>query len=592
MFGNSFDKKLGFWSIFFIAIGATIGTGWIYLPSLLASNVGPSSIYTWLFAGVMILIVAITYAEIGAELPQKSAFIRFPTFAYGNFLGYLFGGSYLIAVAMTPMIEARAIVILLSLYFPGLIVSATTLQLSVFGALIAALIILLFFAINYFNITLTMILNNIFTFLKLLLLIILVLVLFLFAFHPSNFTSYGGFFPNGVTGFISLSSLSMVFFALMGFEAILFFSEEMKDPQKNIPRTIIYSIFSVIIIYFVLQIAFIGAINWAAFNINSSFYISHSNYSGLWAAIQASSSGANPLKLLFSNSIPALNIFLSFLLILTIIAPFITGLIFNLVSGRALYGMAYEKYFPYPFLKVSKKYNTPIISLVTMSLFSIILLVLQFSFYKILALFTGFVLLIFLTSGPVLYTLRAKAKELYRPFKVPLANVIAPLSFIIITVLLFSTGFTVMRTVIYILFVVMMLSPPFLKALNKIQYLTTFLIVALFIFYAYISIANMISFYLSYALLAIFMVASYLFSYDMVKGKYKEHLKAGYWIIPYILSIFLLVYLDKHNVLSDLSSIILLIIMAVIIFYLSIKSAILSEEITQIISTKKDSKIL
>ncbi|MEM0161289.1 MAG: APC family permease [Thermoplasmata archaeon] len=591
MFKNSSDKKLGFWSIFFISIGATIGSGWIYLLSLLASNGGPSSIYTWLFAGVMILIIAVTYAEIGAELPQKSAFVRYPTFAYGNFLGYLFGASYLIAVAMTPMIEARAIVILLSVYFPGLIISATTLELSVFGTLIAALIILLFFAINYFNISLTLILNNIFTVLKVLLLIILIIILLLFAFHPSNFISYGGFFPNGVSSFISLSSLSTVFFALMGFEAILFFSEEIKDPQKNIPRAIIYSIFSVILIYFVLQIAFIGAINWAAFNINSSFYISHNNYSGLWSALQFSSSGANPLRILFSNSIPAVNVILLFLLILTIIAPFITGLIFNLVSSRALYGMAYENYFPYPFLKVSKKYNTPIISLVTMSLISIILLVLQFSFYKILALFTGFVLLIFLTSGPVLYTLRTKAKKLYRPFKIPFASVIAPLSFIIVTVLLFSVGFTDMRTVIYIMFVIMMLSPLFLKALNKIHYLTNFLIVALFIFYAYISIANMISFYLSYALLVIFMVASYLFAYNMVKGTYKVHLKAGYWIIPYILSIFLLIYMKKYGVLSELYSIILLIIMAIIIFYLSVKSAILSEEITQIISNKKEPKI-
>jgi amino acid transporter len=591
MFKNSSDKKLGFWSIFFISIGATIGTGWIYLPSLLASRAGPSSIYIWLFAGAMILIVAVTYAEIGAELPQKSAFVRYPTFAYGNFLGYLFGASYLIAVSMTPMIEARAIVVLLSVYFPGLIISASTLELSVLGTLIAAMIILSFFAINYFNISLTLILNNIFTVLKVLLLIILIIILLLFVFHPSNFYSYGGFFPNGVTSFISISSLSMVFFALMGFEAILFFSEEIKDPQKNIPRAIIYSIFSVILIYFILQIAFIGAINWAAFNINSSFYISHNNYSGLWSAIQLSSSGANPLKILFSNSIPAVNIILLFFLILTMIAPFITGLIFNLVSGRALYGMAYENYFPYPFLKVSKKYNTPIISLVAMSSLSIILLLFQFSFFMFLSLFTGLVLLIFLTSGPVLYTLRTKAKELYRPFKIPFASVIAPLSFIIITVLLFSTGFTVMRAVIYIMFVIMMLSPQFLKAMDRIHYLTVFLIVALFIFYAYISIANMISFYLSYAILAIFIVISYLFSYIMVNGKYKEHLKAGYWIIPYILSILLIVYLHKDGLLSDVFSVILLIIMAIIIFYLSVKSAILSEEITQIISPKKESKI-
>jgi len=591
MFKNSSNKKLGFWSIFFISIGATIGSAWIYLPSLLASSAGPSSIYIWLIAGVMILIVAVTYAEIGAELPQKSAFVRYPTFAYGNFLGYLFGASYLIAVAMTPMLEARAIVVLLSVYFPGLIISASTLELSVLGTLIAALIILLFFAINYFNITFTLILNNIFTVLKVLLLIILIIILLLFAFHPSNFYSYGGFYPNGVTSFISISSLSMVFFALMGFEAILFFSEEIKDPQKNIPRAIIYSIFSVILIYFILQIAFIGAINWAAFNINSSFYISHNNYSGLWSALQLSSSGANPLRILFSNSIPAVNIILLFFLILTLIAPFITGLIFNLVSGRALYGMAYENYFPYSFLKVSKKYNTPIISLVTMSVFSIILLLIQFSFYKLLSLFTGFVSLIFLSSGPVLYTLRNKAKELYTPFKIPFASIIAPLSFIIITVLLFSTEFTDIRAVIYIMFVIMMLSPLFLKALDKIHYLTVFLIVALFIFYAYISVANMISFYLSYALLVIFMVATYLFAYNMAKGRYKEHLKAGYWIIPYILSILLIVYLHKYGVLSDLLSAILLIIMAIIIFYLSVKSAILSEEITQIISTKKESKI-
>jgi amino acid transporter len=586
------NKKLGFWSIYFISLGAIIGVGWIYLPGLLAVNAGPSSVFAWLVVGVIILIIALTYSEIGAELPQKSAFIRFPSFAYGKFLGYLLGLSYFIAAALIPMVEARAIVVLLSLYFPSLVTSVTTLQLSTIGVIIGTLIIILFFAINYFNLSITIILNNIFTALKVLLLVFLILILFIFAYHPSNFSSYGGFFPTGTSSFLSVSSFSMVFFALMGFEATLFFSEEVKEPQKNIPRAIIYSTFTAILIFFILQISYIGAINWSGMHINTTSYILQNNYSGLWHALQSYNSGANPLKILFvSNSIPGSNIILIFLFVLTMIAPFTAGLIFNLVGGRALYGLAYENYFPNVFLSVSKKYNTPLVSLFAVSVLSIFLFYLQLSFYSLLSLVIGFVIIIFITSGPVLYALRTKAKELYRPFKVPFSRILAPLAFVIITVSMFSIGFTILRDALYIIFVVMTLSA-FLREIDKKYYLIVILIVILFLISAYLSLYNIISSFLSFSLLTIFIVGAFFIGYVISTDEYKKYMKAGYWIIPYTIFVLFIAYLYDFAYLNAIFSVIFLVIAGILMFYLAVKATILSEEIMRIISEQKEAKVL
>ena len=108
-------------------IGATwasetsiIGSGWLFGALLAAQAVGGASVVAWAIAGVVVMVLALTYAELGAMYPVAGGTGRFPHFAFGSAAGVGFGFfSYLQAVTIAP-IECYAFVTYASYYWPGL----------------------------------------------------------------------------------------------------------------------------------------------------------------------------------------------------------------------------------------------------------------------------------------------------------------------------------------------------------------------------------------------------------------------------------------------------------------------------------------
>ena len=79
-------------------IGATwasetsiIGSGWLFAPLFAALLVGGASILAWIIAGVIIVVLALCHAELGAMYPVSGGTARFPHFAFGSMAGIGFG---------------------------------------------------------------------------------------------------------------------------------------------------------------------------------------------------------------------------------------------------------------------------------------------------------------------------------------------------------------------------------------------------------------------------------------------------------------------------------------------------------------------
>src|ERR1700755_2108090 len=79
-------------------IGATwasetsiIGSGWLFAPLFAALLVGGASILAWVIAGVIIILLALCHAELGAMYPVSGGTARFPHFAFGSVAGIGFG---------------------------------------------------------------------------------------------------------------------------------------------------------------------------------------------------------------------------------------------------------------------------------------------------------------------------------------------------------------------------------------------------------------------------------------------------------------------------------------------------------------------
>src|SRR5688572_13806638 len=98
------QRSVGFWGLMFISLGSIIGSGWL-LGALNAAQVaGPASILSWVIAGGMLSLLALTYAELGATYPVAGGSGRFPYYSHGPIAGFTAGwASWLQAVFIAPI---------------------------------------------------------------------------------------------------------------------------------------------------------------------------------------------------------------------------------------------------------------------------------------------------------------------------------------------------------------------------------------------------------------------------------------------------------------------------------------------------------
>ena len=68
-----------------------IGSGWLFAPLGAALLVGGASVLAWIIAGVIVIILALCHAELGAMYPVSGGTARFPHFAFGSVAGIGFG---------------------------------------------------------------------------------------------------------------------------------------------------------------------------------------------------------------------------------------------------------------------------------------------------------------------------------------------------------------------------------------------------------------------------------------------------------------------------------------------------------------------
>ena len=128
------------------------------------------------------------------------------------------------------------------------------------GLLIAALFMLAFTVINLVGVKAMAETNGVTVIWKTTVPLLTVVVLVLLAFHPSNFTAGGGFMPYGAHGVFAALPAGVVF-ALQGFEQAIQMAGEARHPQRDVSRAVIASMAVGTIVYLLLEVAFIGALN-------------------------------------------------------------------------------------------------------------------------------------------------------------------------------------------------------------------------------------------------------------------------------------------------------------------------------------------
>jgi amino acid transporter len=430
-------KSLGFWAVMFMAFSAIVGSGWLMAPLYSAAAAGPASLISWILGLVFVLFIVLAYAEISAMIPRSGSIVRYPQYAYGGFVSFLTSWAYIVGYAAVVTAEVEAIVSYLSAFFPTLMVSGV---LTWEGFAVAVLFILAFFALNYYSVYLLGKLTAGLGWLKLLVPLVAAGLL-LFYFNPGNFTSVpGGFVPMGPSSLVLALPLAGILYSYFGFRQAIEWGGEVRNPQRNIPRGLIAGFLLGALVYLVLQVAFIGAINWKALSLTPG------NWSGLSGTVLSNGAMYYILKL---TGNPALVAFSFVVFAMAILSPMPAGWAQLGSVSRGFYGMSATGNMPGVFLRLSRR-KTPYVALVTSTLLSVMFMLPFPSWVTVGSYAVLMALLTYVVAGPIVLVLRRTAADAKRPFRLPAAAVMAALAFIAAYLATYWASFSMLWFVFFV----------------------------------------------------------------------------------------------------------------------------------------------
>jgi amino acid transporter len=401
-----------------------IGSGWLFGALFAAQAVGGAAILAWAIAGVVVVILALTLAELGAMYPVSGGTARFPHFAFGSLAGVGFGFiTYMQAVTIAPA-ESYAFFTYLSYYWHGAYDPNGTISAAGLWATVGMMAF--FTAVNFLAIKQFARVNSVITWWKVAIPILAIIVLFT-KFHGANFTAGGSFMPGGIKALFGALPSAGIIFAYSGFEQCDQLAGEIKNPAKNLPRAIIYSVAIGTVIYCLLQVVFTAA-------------VPHSALAHGFAGISDKNILAGPFAGL--AGLVGLGWLATILRIDAFISPSGTGLIYLTGTSRISYGLARNRYAPQIFGWTDRN-GVPWVSLLFAFVAGLFFLLPFPSWHSIVGLITGASVLMYAGGPLALGAFRGQVPDASRPYRMPYASVLCPFAFIIADLLIYWSGFEV-----------------------------------------------------------------------------------------------------------------------------------------------------
>ena len=246
--------KMGLLSIILLGFNSIIGSGIFLLPNKVMAQVGPAALLVTVFDAILVISIAMCFAEAGGMFKKNGGPYVYAKEAFGEFVGFEVGfmkwAIAIIAWATMTVGFAEALM--------GLLPKGTFSNPNIAKAIIVTIIVVLLTGLNLSGIKATKIVNNIVTTGKLLPLIIFIAV-GLFFINGSNFTPFftPGTLKDGtvMTSGAAIGAAALtIFYAFTGFENIAVAAEDMENPEKDVPKSILL----VILLCSVFYIAIIG----------------------------------------------------------------------------------------------------------------------------------------------------------------------------------------------------------------------------------------------------------------------------------------------------------------------------------------------
>ncbi|MBS1729590.1 MAG: amino acid permease [Bacteroidetes bacterium] len=364
------DRVLGVKDLTFMGIAAVIGAGIFSTIGTAAFHGGPGVSILFIITAVTCGFSALCYAEFASRVPVSGSAYTYAYISFGELIAWIIGWALILEYAIGNIVVA----ISWSSYFNNLlkglgihlpywlstnfstasdalaavnaeaasgspvtsamqeIISGFSSAPELFGSKLfinfpAFIIVVLITALAYIGMQESKKSANFMVIFKLIV-IVFVIVLGFFYVNTSN---WNPFMPNGFTGV--LQGVSAVFYAYIGFDAISTTAEECRNPQRDLPRGMIYALLICTILYILIALVLTGMVHYSELKVD------------------------DPLAFVFEKlNMPWISYIIS---ISAVVATTSVLLVFQLGQPRIWMSMSRDGLLPKKFSNVHSKYKTP-----------------------------------------------------------------------------------------------------------------------------------------------------------------------------------------------------------------------------------------
>jgi amino acid transporter len=368
--GDHLRRVLTFWPLLFYGLGVIVGAGIYVALGEVIARAGSAAPLSFLIAGICAALSGLCYAELAGRYPEAAGATAYVQKAFGsNALGLFVGAATTIAAAVSAAAIAHGAVSYIDEFLP------------LPPTLVAVLLIVSFGALSSYGVRASVSIAAMLGALELLGL----LAAFGMGMYRADYGSLSGRYDSGFLdnwGGVAKGAF-IAFFAYVGFETLANMAEEVKEPEKTVPRTILAAVAMSLVIYFAVSLS----------------------------VVLGGATGENPLSSLFEGHWA---LAFSILVFFTIANGTLVQI--NMLS-RLFYGMANLGELPKALAHVNRKTGTPIHATVLTT--AIILVASVFLDFKTLLTIVNYLTLgIFIMVDLALMRLQGKPEQ-KNLFRVP-----------------------------------------------------------------------------------------------------------------------------------------------------------------------------
>ncbi len=388
-----------------IGLGAIIGAGIFVLSGTTIALAGANALIAFAIVGVLAIIIAIEFAELGTIMPhEKGASFSYTYEAFGSELGFIIG--LLLYFSFATAISAIA------LGFGSYLSALLNIHYGYYPIIFAIILIFILSIVNIIGVKKAAGADFYLVIIKLSILVIFIIAAFAFAYssHTVNFINFT--VPASKSGILPIFSASIaVFFAYSGFQSISTLTSSVKGGARNAGKAIVYSVLISIVFYIMVVVALLVMVPASKYTISAdplAFALSY---------VHA------PYSIYFLVTIGAM------------IATTSATLAMILTSSRVLYQIGENKLLPPFFRKFNKKRQVSINGVIISAAIAVVMLF-SGNIYIIAAISNFGLLLSYLVASFALIHFRRNKKT--GTFKTPLYPYTTVIAIVLIIVFIYG----------------------------------------------------------------------------------------------------------------------------------------------------------